>query len=306
MKLQSGPIWLHGLAVLTAGATFLLLIAGALVVGNEAGLAVPDWPLSYGTWMPPMEGGIFYEHGHRMVATFVGFLMTVLALALWWKEPRRWVRRLGLIAWLAVVAQGILGGITVLYLLPKPISVSHACLAQTFFCLTLTLALLTSPAWSASAMPLLDDATPRFRHLCAVATAAVFVQLILGATLRHKAIGLTPHLAGAGVVSVLVGWVLWRAVKKWPAPKTLKILSLAAGVLLILQLALGYESYLLRVATQEAVQPQFSVVLATTAHVAVGALLLGICWVMTMLAYRPAWKTAEAASLAGSLEKIWA
>ena len=79
---------LHGFAVLTAAATFLLLIAGALVVGNEAGLAVPDWPLSYGTWMPPMEGGIFYEHGHRMIAAAVGLLTTVLAIWFWRREPR--------------------------------------------------------------------------------------------------------------------------------------------------------------------------------------------------------------------------
>ncbi len=87
--------WLHRFTAFTAGATFLLIIAGALVTSRDAGLSVPDWPLSYGQWMPPMVGGILYEHGHRMIATFVGFLTTVLAIWLWREEPRRWLRLLG-------------------------------------------------------------------------------------------------------------------------------------------------------------------------------------------------------------------
>lgn len=125
-------VWLHRFAVLVAFSTFLLIIAGALVTGNEAGLSVPDWPLSYGTWMPPMVGGIFYEHGHRMIATLVGFLTTVLAIWLLRKESSSSARKLGLIALAAVIAQGVLGGITVLFFLPTVISVMHACLAQAF------------------------------------------------------------------------------------------------------------------------------------------------------------------------------
>ena len=82
---------LHRFALLTAAATFLLLIAGALVTSNDAGLAVPDWPLSFGTWMPPLVGNILYEHGHRMVATFVGLLTIILTVWLWRSEPRRWL-----------------------------------------------------------------------------------------------------------------------------------------------------------------------------------------------------------------------
>ena len=111
-----------------------MLIAGALVTSNDAGLSVPDWPLSYGSLLPPMVGGIFYEHGHRMIATLVGTLSIVLAVWLWRVESRRWVRWLGVAALGAVVAQGILGGITVLFFLPPPISAAHATLAQLFFC----------------------------------------------------------------------------------------------------------------------------------------------------------------------------
>src|SRR5687767_5859274 len=124
---------LHRYAIVTAVATLLLIVAGGLVTSTESGLSVPDWPLSYGRLMPPMVGGVFYEHGHRMVATAVGLLTVVLAVWLARREPRPWVRRLGWLALAAVVAQGLLGGLTVIYLLPTAISVAHACLAQAFF-----------------------------------------------------------------------------------------------------------------------------------------------------------------------------
>ena len=121
--------WLHRYAILVAACTLLLVVAGGLVTSNDAGLSVPDWPLSYGKLMPPMEGGIFYEHGHRMVATTVGLLTIVLAVWLWRAERRRWLRNLGLIALAAVIAQGVLGGLTVLFLLPKPVSIAHAAMS---------------------------------------------------------------------------------------------------------------------------------------------------------------------------------
>src|SRR2546423_6762019 len=139
--------WLRGFTKFVAAATLFLIFAGALVTSTESGLSVPDWPLSYGKVMPPMVGGVFYEHGHRMVATTVGILTVVLAIWLARREPRRWVRRLGLLAVAAVVAQGVLGGLTVIFLLPTAVSVAHACLAQTFFCLTVAIAVVTSPCW---------------------------------------------------------------------------------------------------------------------------------------------------------------
>ena len=182
-------IWLHRHAVLTACATFLLIIAGGLVTSTDSGLAVPDWPLSYGQFMPPMVGGIFYEHGHRMVATFVGFLTTILAIWIWRKEERRWVRTLGWVALIAVIVQGVLGGLTVLYLLPTPISVSHATLAQSFFSLTVFLALVTSPAWKRHTRIDLP-AIGGMHVLMFASTLAVFIQLILGAVMRHMNAGL--------------------------------------------------------------------------------------------------------------------
>ena len=182
-------IWLHRFAITLSVATFCLIIAGGLVTSTDSGLAVPDWPLSYGQLMPPMVGGIFYEHGHRMVATFVGFLTTILAIWLWWAEDRKWVKVLGLVGLLAVIAQGVLGGLTVIFLLPTWISVSHATLAQSFFCLTIVLALVTSPFWRGYTSEEFPPAK-RTRAIAVTATAAVFLQLILGGIMRHTGSGL--------------------------------------------------------------------------------------------------------------------
>ncbi len=187
---SQGYRWLHRFSVFTAGATLFLIFAGAMVSSTGSGLAVPDWPLSYGMVFPPMVGGIFYEHGHRMVATFVGVLTTVLAIWLWRREERRWLRNLGAAALAAIVLQGLLGGLTVLYLLPTWISVSHACLAQAFFCLIVGIALFTSAGWQAAAEPLSETGGAPLKWLAAAGTAVVFIQLILGALMRHTESGL--------------------------------------------------------------------------------------------------------------------
>ena len=180
---------IHRFAVFTACATFLLVIAGGVVTSTGSGLSVPDWPLSYGTLMPPMVGGIMYEHGHRMIATVVGFLTCLLAVWLWRKDNRLWVRYLALIAVGAVILQGVLGGLTVLFLLPTPVSVAHATLAQSFFTLTIVLALVTSPAWQWEPIVELPGIGPT-RRLTAILSVCIFVQLILGSWMRHSQAGL--------------------------------------------------------------------------------------------------------------------
>src|SRR6266481_4447634 len=178
---------LHRFAVLTAGATFVLLFVGGLVTSTGSGLAVPDWPLSFGMVLPPMRGGVLFEHGHRLAAALVGCLTVVLALWTVVGEPRPGVRALGLTALLAVILQGVLGGVTVLYKLPLAVSVTHACLAQAFFCLTVTLALVTGAGWTAAQA---RDVSPRLARLAACTTGLVFVQLVLGALMRHMGAGL--------------------------------------------------------------------------------------------------------------------
>jgi cytochrome c oxidase assembly protein subunit 15 len=192
---------LHLFAVLVAASTAVLIFAGGLVTSTGSGLSVPDWPSTYGWFMftfplEKMVGGIRYEHSHRLIASGVGLLIMVLAAWLWRTEPRAWVRRLGYAALLAVITQGILGGITVLWFLPDPISIAHAGLAQLVFCLTVTIALVTSPGWQESrlkAAPTYDDRPlddRLLRRLGIVTTVAVYVQILIGATMRHTGAGL--------------------------------------------------------------------------------------------------------------------
>ena len=187
---------LHRFAVFTACCTFLLLIAGGLVTSTDSGLSVPDWPNTYGHFMfayplDQMVGGIFYEHSHRMIASFVGFLTVLLAIWLWKREDRVWLRNLGFIALAAVIVQGILGGLTVLFFLPTAISVSHATLAQTFFAVVASIALFTSSWWrSARPSDANSAAARRLLRVGMIATGAIYVQLILGAVMRHMDAGL--------------------------------------------------------------------------------------------------------------------
>jgi len=184
-------ILLHRYTLFVAVCTFFLVIAGGLVTSTGSALAVPDWPLSYGQLMPPMVGGILYEHGHRMIASFVGLLTVVLAVWYWKKEERRWVRNLALAALGAVILQGVLGGMTVLFLLPVSISVSHATIAQTFFAIMVSLTLFTSSWWRESRSDW-QESGQGFSLLTASTflVGAVYVQLILGALMRHTDSGL--------------------------------------------------------------------------------------------------------------------
>jgi len=273
----------------------VLLFLGGLVTSTGSGLAVPDWPLSFGQVFPPMVGGVLFEHGHRLAATAVGCLTVVLALWTVVGDGRASVRALGLLALLAVVLQGVLGGITVLYKLPLAVSVTHACLAQTFFCLTVTLALVTSPAWSA----------PRPRRspavlgvLAGLTTGAVFGQVVLGALVRHMHAGLaipdfplafgrlvpplvTPYIAvhfahrvGALLVAAAVGSTAGYVLRHTADPWVRRPALLAAG-LVILQVTLGA----LTIWSRRAVLP-------TTAHLVVGAAILATCLVLTLRATR--------------------
>ena len=185
-----GDRWLYRFSQFTAAATLFLIFAGGLVTSTGSGLAVPDWPLSYGMLFPPMVGGIFYEHGHRMVATFVGLLTVVLAIWIWKRERRRWLRYLGIGALAAVILQGILGGITVLYLLPTPVSVTHACLAQAFFCVMVSIAMFTSPEWHKFESHIPGHVGLSLRRLAITTTAVIYIQLVLGAVMRHTQAGL--------------------------------------------------------------------------------------------------------------------
>ena len=187
--------WLHLFAVLTAVITFLLLGLGGLVTSHEAGMSVPDWPTSYGYNMFALpikfwKGGAFFEHSHRLLASGAGFLTTILAVWLWIKEPRQWMKWLGVIAFLLVVAQGVLGGLRVVWKMDD-LGIIHGVLGQSFFILLCAIALFTSRFWARWSA---DEKTPGMarglRTLMLAATTLIFCQLILGATMRGQHAGL--------------------------------------------------------------------------------------------------------------------
>jgi cytochrome c oxidase assembly protein subunit 15 len=184
------------MAKVLGSATFLLIVAGGLVTSTESGLSVPDWPTTYGQNMftfpvSKWVGGIRFEHSHRLIASTVGFLTIVFLAWTFFSHARRWLKTLAVIALLAVVAQGVLGGLTVKYLLPTPISVAHACLAQTFFCLTIALAIATSRWWDRAGERSREETFTRPNAWWSVAAfAALYVQLVLGSWMRHSNAGL--------------------------------------------------------------------------------------------------------------------
>jgi cytochrome c oxidase assembly protein subunit 15 len=267
-----------------------------MVTSTGSGLAVPDWPNTYGYFMfsfplSKMVGGIFYEHGHRMIASIVGLLTVGLTVWLWRAEPRRWIRRLGVAALAAVILQGLLGGITVLYFLPTPISVSHAGLAQIFFCLTVCLALFTSAGWHRSGSLNTHAPVVRDSALLALATGLpllVYVQILVGATMRHTGAGLAIpdfpltfgrlvppewsfaivvhflHRVGGVVTAIAVLATLGHLLARHPARRDLIRPAWLLLLLVLTQIGLGGWTVLSE-----------RVPAINTAHVATGAMVLG-------------------------------
>jgi len=284
---SSSRRWLHAFATLVACGTFLLIVAGALVTSHAAGLSVPDWPTSFGSFrMPPMVGGVLYEHGHRMIAGTVGILTILLAIWIWISEPRRWVRWLGVLAVLAVILQAVLGGLTVLLKLPPIVSVGHATLGQTFFAIAVSLALFMGAGWHWDEKKWEDGFSPSLRRLALGLTAATFVQLVLGAAFRHDAFGIVPHFVGAGVVSLLLVWVVARVLLEFPQEPRLVRPARILLFLLAVQLLLGLAAYNALVTSPGSARLLPLAIGITMAHVAIGALILATSLVLTFEAYR--------------------
>jgi heme a synthase len=280
----------HRFAIFTACATFVLIVAGALVTSNDAGLSVPDWPTTFGSIykMPHMVGGVRFEHGHRMIAEFVGLLTIILAVWTWRVEKRRWLRILGVVGLGTVIAQGILGGITVLFYLPPAVSSAHAALAQTFFCIAVLIAMFTGQQWVEEQPRVeFDPRRPSLFTLALLSIFVLYVQLILGAMFRHKGLSWWPHVVHAGVVTVVLSWTAIRALTQYariPAVKKPAVIMLS---LMITQLCLGFAAFLTRVTWgHDALQPELPMVASTVAHVAVGALLLATTMVLAVQVWR--------------------
>ena len=276
--------------MLTAGFSFLVLVAGASVTSNDAGLSVPDWPTSFGylVKVPNLAGGVRFEWSHRLVAG--SLVVLTLAIALWTLvvERRSWLRKLALAAFATVIAQAVLGGLTVLFLQPPIVSTAHAAVAQTFFSIAVCIALFTSRKWVEEVPSVaVDTRRPSLFTLTVLCIFVLYVQLVLGGMFRHHGMTWWPHVAHALIVTVVLTWTGIRALSVHAKIEAIRKPSIIMLSLLIMQLCLGFAAFLTRVAWgRDSVQPELSMVISTVAHVAVGALLLATTVVLALQVWR--------------------
>ena len=298
----------HRFTVFVAVLAFLLLIAGALVTSNNAGLSVPDWPTSFGSIykMPRMIGGVKFEHAHRMVAEAVGLLTIIVAAWTWLIDRRRWMRALTVAAVLGVIFQGVLGGLTVLNFLPPAISTAHATVGQTMFCVLAAIAVFTSRSWLEEPAEKIARKESRLlvRHSWML-IGFLYLQLILGAAFRHVWTKwgppgsnrwpvhrivhafLYPHILNAVVVAGLILFLSIRVLSRCSSIAQLRRTAAGLLVLLIAQLLLGVGAYVVRVIQGvDELQPTIGLVSITVAHLGVGALILALSMVLTIQIYR--------------------
>ncbi len=282
--------WPYRLALVTTGATFLLILAGGVVTTTGTGMAVPDWPTTFGYNMflypwAKMTGGILYEHSHRLIGSLVGLLTLSLAIVLWKEEQRRWVRWLGAVALMAVVVQGVLGGLRVI-LAAEQLALLHGALAHAFLGLAASLALFTSRAWRSQAFRLPVEFAGRLRSWTFLVTAATYLQIILGAFVTHTESGLGAHVGVAALLSVLVPLLTQRICSRlanWPdLVRPAKFLRL----FWILQLILGLGSYAMRLGGPQVPMSAFLALVFPVAHRLGAGFMLVASLVLTLQVFR--------------------
>jgi len=268
-----------------ACATFLLIIAGALVTSNDAGLSIPDWPTSFHSFkVPALTGGIRYEWSHRAIAGSIICLTVSIAIWTWIADRRRWMKWLGVAALSTILAQAVLGGLTVLLLQPPWVSSAHAAVGQTFFCIAVCIAMFTGRRWVEEEPRVeLDMRRPSLMTLAGLSIFMLYVQLILGAMFRHHGMSWWPHVLNAALVSVVLPWTSIRALSQHSKIDAVRRPAITMLSLLIAQLCLGFTAFITRVAWgHDAVQPELPMVVSTVAHVAMGALLLATSIVLAI------------------------
>jgi heme a synthase len=291
----------HRFSVFVVCWTVLLFVAGALVTSKDAALSVTDWPTSHGTLVPPLstlQGGDVFEFSHRAIAGGLGILVLVLAVLLWVKESRLWLRWLGFVAVLGVAVQAILGGQVVLRLLHYWLPVIHACFAQIVFGAVLGIAVFTSKWWVSERPQLEDSGSPSIHSLTILNAGIIYLQVILGAGFRHKDIPIWPHMAGAMLV---LGMVMWTAValrKRFPQSRELSRARILLHAIFGVQFLLGLAAYWSRLTTVEAPQPMPVMVTLTVIHTVVGAVLFAFSLLVVLMCYRLVPRGREVAATA--------
>jgi cytochrome c oxidase assembly protein subunit 15 len=266
------------------------LFVGGLVTSTGSGLAVPDWPTTFGHNMflyplSGMVGGILYEHSHRLLGALVGFLTIILMLWLWLQESRSWLRWLGAIALVAVILQGVLGGLRVV-LLAHTLAIVHACLAQAFFALLISIAFFTSPQLPGTPAEGPPEQVSRLRRRCVLTTALIYMQVVFGAILRHTGARLDAHLVFAALVVIMIAVLsrqIWRHhFEEGSLVRPVMVLS----ALLLAQLSLGIGTYLVKYTVMAAMITPFARISLTTMHLATGSLMLATALVLALRSYR--------------------
>jgi len=338
--------WPHRWAVALACATFPLLWVGGLVTTTDAGMAVPDWPSTYGynlflyPWQSWLAGpwDLFVEHGHRLFAATVGMITIGLLVVLLRVEDRRWVRTLGFVALALVIFQGALGGMRVL-LDERTLAMLHGMTGPVFFALTAALACFTSGTWRSGASGYIDDSrteqdalrqsqwhqrgqqNSRIRLLATVVAVLVYLQLVLGAVLRHVPLDSQPgtfmlavrfHLFLAGVLVLHIGLLAWCVFTGARHVSPLRRLASAIVGLVVFQLALGAATWVVKfslpawtsgwisrskVAIQDGGWLQTHII---TAHVATGSLLLAMSVALALYSHRLLARRAAVAPIEGA------
>jgi heme a synthase len=286
----------HRCAVFVVCWTVLLLIAGALVTSTDAALSVTDWPKSHGVWVPKLAGGDVYEYSHRVLAGGLGIFTLIIAVLIWRKEERRWLRWFAVIAVAGVIAQAILGGQVVIRLLHYWLPVVHACFAQIVFAAVLSIAVFTSRWWTSEQALLEDHGTPSIHSLALLNAMVIFFQVFLGAGFRHKEISIWPHAAGSLVVLATITWTAGALRKRFEGSRGMSKARILLHSLFGLQFLLGLGAYWSRLTTADAPQPLPVMVAFTVIHTVLGALLFAFSVFVVLLCYRLVPRTREAAA----------
>lgn len=276
----------HKFSLFVVAWAVLLLCAGALVTSEDAALAVPDWPLSYGSLNPPMVGGIAFEHSHRLIATGLGILIIILAALLWRKDERRWVKYLGLAALGGVIFQGILGGLTVLQLLHYWLPVMHACTAEVMFAILVSIAVFTSRWWMENLSQYEDSGWPSIHSLAILNSFLIFLQVFVGAGFRHKYLSLKPHVFGAPIILAVVIWTATVLRRRFPQVPAMKRMRILLHFIVGAQILLGIAALWTRIQSASDPQPLPPVVITTVIHTVVGAMLFATSIATVLVCYR--------------------
>jgi cytochrome c oxidase assembly protein subunit 15 len=313
-NLQSESRWPHRLAVLLVWTTFPLIWVGGLVTTTKAGMAVPDWPSTYGynlflypwtTWLlGPWD--LFIEHGHRLLASLVGMITIAFLIAVLLRDGRRWLRVLAVVALLAVVGQGALGGMRVL-LDARTLAKIHGCVGPAFFALCVALAVMTSKLWRGNTPRRQHAESPKLHRLALITTLLAYVQLVLGAELRHISVFAPPGEFRAAVffhlliALVLLLHVVLLAARVLRFHRDQTALARPASCLLgliVLQLALGAGTWVVKyawpgwvanyqwAAAYTILADSYIQALIITAHVATGSLILAVSLLIALRSLR--------------------